>query len=104
MVERIIRVEYFVPVIEWYIGSKNNWKVMTNKLGRLFKKYLNHQEWVKLESTFGGSDIKENWIACENLLDEFDKMAQEIALKLGYEYDELKAREIKDFFHSHRNL
>lgn len=102
MQEKIIRVEYFIPMIEWYIASKNQWKVTTNKYGRLFKKYLSPEEWQELEQTFAGSDIQENWTACSKMIELFDKMAREVSKNLGYSYDQGKANSTKQFFHSYQ--
>lgn len=104
MVEKIIRVEYLIPMIEWYIASNNNWQITTNKYGRLFQKYLTTDEWEKLEETFAGSKIEENWIACGKILDIFDEMAKEVAIKLDFNYDKDKAMAIKEFFYSYYKL
>ena len=101
MVEKIIRVEYLIPMIEWYIGSRNQWEVTTNKYGRLFKKYLSTAELKELESTFAGADMAENWIACGNMIDIFDRMAQAVSKVLGYDYDQDKAKATKEFFNIH---
>ena len=101
MVEKIIRVEYLIPMIEWYIGSGNQWEVTTNKYGRLFKKYLSTAELKELESTFAGADMAENWIACGNMIDIFDRMAQAVSKVLGYDYDQDKAKATKEFFNIH---
>ncbi|WP_313511775.1 aminoglycoside 6-adenylyltransferase [Sphingobacterium sp.] len=103
MVEKIIRVEYLIPMIEWYIGSKNQWDVTTNKYGRLFKKYLSTTEWEELEVTFAGADMDENWKACGNMIDIFDRMAQAVSKVLGYPYDRDKAKATKDFFNIHNS-
>lgn len=101
MVEKIIRVEYFIPMIEWCIGSRNQWEVTTNKYGRLFKKYLNTAEWEELGATFAGADMEENWIACGKLIDIFDRMAQAVSKVQGYFYDLDKANATKEFFNIH---
>lgn len=101
MVEKIIRVEYFIPMIEWCIGSRNQWEVTTNKYGRLFKKYLNTAEWEELGATFAGADMEENWIACGKLIDIFDKMAQDVSKVMGFDYDLDKAKVTKEFFNIH---
>ena len=104
MVEKIIRVEYLIPMIEWYIASNNNWQITTNKYGRLFQKYLTPDEWKKLEERFAGSKIGENWIACGKMLDVFDEIAKEVATKLDFNYDNEKAMAIKEFFYSYYKL
>jgi aminoglycoside 6-adenylyltransferase len=62
MSENILRTDYLVPLIEWYIASNHDWNnITTNKHGRLFKKYLSENLWNRVEVTFSGSDIEENW-------------------------------------------
>ncbi|WP_156306877.1 aminoglycoside 6-adenylyltransferase [Sphingobacterium endophyticum] len=97
MVEKIIRVEYLIPMIEWYVASQNHWDITTNKYGRLFKKYLSEQEWAQLEETFSGSDMIENKIACNKLLQVFNILAQKVATNLNYDYDQQKANSILNF-------
>ncbi|MCY1497459.1 Aminoglycoside 6-adenylyltransferase [compost metagenome] len=38
MSEDNMRTQYFTTIIEWHIGLEHDWKVSTNKKGRLFKK------------------------------------------------------------------
>ena len=97
MVEKIIRVEYLIPMIEWYVASQHHWDITTNKYGRLFKKYLSKQEWALLEETFSGNDMVENKIACNKLLQVFNTLAQEVANNLNYEYDQKKANSILNY-------
>lgn len=101
MVEKIIRVEYFIPMIEWYVASQHHWNITTNKYGRLFKKYLSEQEWAQLEETFSGSDLSENWKACGKMLVIFDQMAIKVAESLKIEYNLNKGKEIMKFFWSY---
>ncbi len=101
MVEKIIRVEYFIPMIEWYVASQHHWNITTNKYGRLFKKYLSEQEWNQLEETFSGSDLSENWKACGKMLVIFDQMAIKVAESLKIEYNLNKGKEIMKFFWSY---
>ena len=101
MVEKIIRVEYFIPMIEWYVASQNHWNITTNKYGRLFKKYLSAREWAQLEETFSGSDLSENWKACGKMLVIFDQMAIKVAESLKIEYNLNKGKEIMKFFWSY---
>lgn len=101
MVEKIIRVEYFIPMIEWYVASQHHWDITTNKYGRLFKKYLSEQEWAQLEETFSGSDLSENWKACGKMLVIFDQMAIKVAESLKIEYNLNKGKEIMKFFWSY---
>lgn len=86
MTENMMRTDYLVPMIEWYIASRHNWDITTNKHGRLFKKYLPSGLWEKIESTFSGSDIGENWNALFAYADLVHLLGVELSEKLGYSY------------------
>lgn len=86
MSETNIRTEYLIPLIEWHIASKHNWNITTNKYGRLFKKYLNHEMWLKTEQTFSGSNIKDNWKALLAMADLVSEIGTKLSEKLDYEY------------------
>lgn len=97
MSESIIRTEYLIPLIEWYIASKHNWKITTNKYGRLFKKYLNHEIWLKTEQTFSGSNIKDNWTALLAMADLVSEIGTELSQKLDYEYPFKLEKDIRKY-------
>lgn len=86
MSENNIRTAYLIPLIEWYIASQHEWKITTNKFGRLFKKYLTPTIWKKVEQTFSGSNMEDNWNALFEMADLASEIGQQLAEKLGYEY------------------
>ncbi|PRA97744.1 aminoglycoside adenylyltransferase [Chryseobacterium sp. MYb7] len=87
MSENILRTDYLVPLIEWYIAGNQEWNnVTTNKHGRLFKKYLPDDLWSRMESTFSGSDIEENWKALFVFADLVHELGTSLAEKLHFIY------------------
>lgn len=94
MSEQIMRFEHQQVLIEWYIGAQHNWKVTTNKYGRLFKKYLSAEMWEKATATFAGADIEDNWRALFAYVDFGRELGQQLALALGYSYPEELDRKI----------
>lgn len=86
MSENNMRTDYLVPIIEWYIAIDHDWKVTTNKHGRLFKKYLSAESWQRVEATFSGSDIQDNWRALIAYADLVHELGTELAHKLQYPY------------------
>lgn len=84
--ESIMRSQYLVPLIEWYISNQNGWKVGTNKHGRFFKKYISEDLWNKITATFSGSDIEENWLSLFAYADITHKLGTELAESLNYKY------------------
>jgi len=86
MLDNILRFNYFLVIIEWYIGLNHNWKITTNKYGRWIKKYLKPDIWKKIETTFTGASIEENWKALYNMIAIFNELANNISNALGFEY------------------
>jgi aminoglycoside 6-adenylyltransferase len=94
MFENVIRFSYLQKMIEWHIGCQYNWQVGTNKYGRAFKKYLDAETWAKLQKTYTGSGINENWDALFATTELFRQLATTLAGKLNYPYPQKTDDEI----------
>ncbi|MFP3833487.1 AadS family aminoglycoside 6-adenylyltransferase [Chryseobacterium sp. SIMBA_028] len=98
MSENILRSDYLVPLIEWYIASFHGWNnITTNKHGRLFKKYLSADLWDRVESTFSGSDINENWTALFACADLVHELGADLAEKLNFTYPAQLEKDIRNY-------
>lgn len=98
MSENILRTDYLVPLIEWYIASDYNWNnITTNKHGRLFKKYLSDNLWNRVEATFSGSNIEENWTALFAFADLVHELGTHLAEKLNFTYPEQHEQNIRKY-------
>lgn len=86
MAESNIRTDYIIPLIEWHIANQHDWNITTNKYGRLFKKYLTSEIWEKIEQTFSGKNINENWNALFAMADLVSEIGTDLSEKLNYEY------------------
>jgi aminoglycoside 6-adenylyltransferase len=62
--EEVMRFNNLMKILEWYIGLQHDWKITTNKKGRLFKQYLPPALCKKVEATFSGSDIEDTACPC----------------------------------------
>lgn len=92
-----IRSNYLVPLIEYFVGSQHDWKVTTNKHGRLFKQYLSPELWKKIETTFSGIDITENWNALFAIMDLVQDLGMKLAKKLNFSYPEKLEKDIRKY-------
>ena len=92
-----IRENYLTSLIEFYIASQREWNVTTNKHGRLFKQYLSPEMWTKIEATFSGSDIQENWKALFIMMDLVNEMGIFIAEKLSFSYPQKLENDIRKY-------
>ncbi|MDR6488551.1 aminoglycoside 6-adenylyltransferase [Chryseobacterium vietnamense] len=98
MSENILRTDYLVPLIEWYIAGNHNWNtITTNKHGRLFKKYLPADLWSKVERTFSGSNIEENWKALLECADLVHELGTSLAEKLHFIYPAKLEKDIRNY-------
>lgn len=98
MSENVLRTDYLVPLMEWYIASSHNWNdITTNKHGRLFKKYLPQNLWSRAEATFSGSDIEENWKALFAYADLVHELGSTLADKLGFTYPDKHEQDIRNY-------
>lgn len=87
MSENILRTDYLVPLIEWYIADSHDWNnITTNKHGRLFKNYLSADIWNRVEATFSGSNIEENWTALFAFTDLVHELGTALAGKFNFTY------------------
>jgi aminoglycoside 6-adenylyltransferase len=77
---------YLRPMLEWRIELNHDWSLKTGALGKGLKKHLPPEIWSKLESTYAGAGIEENWEALFNTIALFRRVAAEVGDQLGYEY------------------
>lgn len=97
MTENMIRTDYLVPLLEWYIASEHNWQITTNKYGRLFKRYLSGNLWRKVEATFSGSDIEANWEALFAYGALVHEVGTALADRLGYPYPLTEEMQVRKY-------
>ncbi|WP_300669140.1 AadS family aminoglycoside 6-adenylyltransferase [Soonwooa sp.] len=98
-----IRTNYLTPLIEFYIASQHDWNITTNKHGRLFKQYLSKEMWQKIEATFSGSDIDENWNALFAMMDLVHEMGNFLTQKLNFSYPQKLENDIRKYTEDLKN-
>ena len=104
MLDSVVRFTYLQKMIEWHIGLAYHWRVSTNKHGRFFKKYLDCENWEKLQATFAGLGIEENWNALCATTKLFSQLAKAIAKELDYSYPQKTDDEISAYLGKIRKL
>jgi aminoglycoside 6-adenylyltransferase len=73
-------------MLDWRMECAYHWSVPTGFLGRGLKKTLPPEIWTRLERTYVGAGIEENWDALFRTLALFRQVAVEVAEQLGYAY------------------
>lgn len=73
-------------VLEWRIEITHDWSIPVGALGKGLKKRLPFEIWSKLEETYAGAGIADNWKALFKTMALFRQVATEVGEALGYVY------------------
>ncbi|HEX6271089.1 MAG TPA: aminoglycoside 6-adenylyltransferase [Anaerolineales bacterium] len=79
---------YLRPMLEWRMELDHGWSVPTGALGKGLRRRLPTEIWSKLENTYVGADIADNWEALFRTMVLFRQVAIEVGERLGYDYPE----------------
>jgi aminoglycoside 6-adenylyltransferase len=77
---------YLRQVLEWRVGVEHNWSVPVGSLGKGLKKRLPADMWERLEQTYVGANLVDNWEALVNTMALFRRVGLEVGESLGYTY------------------
>ncbi len=78
--------QFLLRMVEWWIEVQYNWAVPAGVLGRGLKQKLPSALWQKLEKTYVGADIEDNWHALFATIDLFREVSTQVGDALGYSY------------------
>jgi len=88
MLEKEMKADQLVRLLEWRMEIDHGWSVKPGVLGRGLKHLTRPDLWVDLERTYVGPGIEENWEALFATTDLMRKVAKEVGEALGYAYPE----------------
>jgi aminoglycoside 6-adenylyltransferase len=74
------------PMLEWRMGVEHNWSLPTGSLGKGLKKKLPPETWPRLEDTYAGANMQDNWEALFRTITLFREVAMQVGAGLGYDY------------------
>jgi aminoglycoside 6-adenylyltransferase len=84
---------YLRQLLEWRMEIDHDWSNPTGSLGKGLKKRLPADIWARVEQTYAGARISDNWEALAHTMTLFRQAAIEVGAHLGYTYpDELHQR------------
>src|SRR5690606_23911145 len=77
--------KYLRRVLEWRAAIDSGWsRPVSGALGKGLKKGLSPEVWSRLEATYTGADLAENWEALFRTVALFGEAAGDVARHLGY--------------------
>jgi len=104
MLDKVILYSYLQRVVEWYVGTQNDWSINTGTHGKRFKQYLDNEIWAHLESTYVGADIEDNWRAFLKTTELFRKLATVVGRNIGCEYPTNLDEEVTQYCSNIRSM
>jgi aminoglycoside 6-adenylyltransferase len=102
--EVVMRFELLRPMLEWYIETLHDWSLRPGLLGKGFTKLLPPEIWARVEGTFAGANVEENWTALFAMCDLFRTVALAVADDLGYTYPPELDRRMSEYLRGIRAL
>lgn len=77
---------YLLRMLEWRMERDHGWSVPVRNLGKGLKQRLPAELWTRIEGTYEGAGIAENWAALFRTMALFRDVAIEVGADLGYNY------------------
>jgi aminoglycoside 6-adenylyltransferase len=77
---------YLRQMLEWRVECDHDWSVPVGALGKGLQKRLPPALWSRLEESYAGAGIEENWMALFRTIALYRQVACEVAEHLGYTY------------------
>lgn len=90
----------FMRMIEWYIGTENNFSVSFGHSGKMMKRYLEKSAYKKIITTYPDYKIKNIWNSLFIMMEIFNEYAIHVADKLKFKYDHEEHKNIFEFLQS----
>ncbi len=89
--------DMLVIMLQWYVGTRHDFQVSPGKEGKYFKKYLPEELYERFRKTYSDADYEHMWEAAFEMLYLFGDVARDVAVKLGFAYDEEEEQGIEKY-------
>lgn len=103
MFEGVIRSE-LNQMVDWWIGSKDSFKISPGKMGKYYRKLLPACHWELYRKTYCDSEYEHMWNSLFAACELFRLLATEMAVELETEYPEVDDRNMTMYLERIRNL
>lgn len=90
MLNHIIRYQ-LIKLLNWKIGYETDFSVSTGKSAKEMYRWLPDDVWQRFLQTYAGGTVDGIWDAVFTMCDLFEEVAQEVAGKYGFSYNEEEA-------------
>jgi aminoglycoside 6-adenylyltransferase len=88
----------------WRFELDHNWSIKPGDYGRGLKNHISADLWAKLESTYTGAGLEDNWEALFKTISLFREVAAEVGKRLGFVYPHELDRRCVQYLEKVRHL
>jgi aminoglycoside 6-adenylyltransferase len=100
----VMRHESLLQLLEWRVEVDREWAWKPGIVGRGLKRLLTPETWRKLETTWVGAGLNENWDALFAMTELFRRIAEEVGSALGYVYPHELDQRVSAYLQAVRRL
>ncbi len=103
MMDHYVR-DMLMKMLNWYIGTKTDFKINPGKLGKHFERYLEPELWQLLLNTYASDDYDHTWDSLDAMTQLFRTTALAVAEHFGFDYNFQDDEKISAHLKHVRNL
>ena len=102
--DHAMKLLHLCPMLVWRFELDHAWSIKPGDYGRGLKKHISPELWARLESTYVGAGLEENWEALFKTVALFRDVAVEVGSRLGFAYPEELHRRCVRYFERVRRM
>jgi len=77
----------FMKLIEWKIGSENEFSVSFGKAGKFMSRFLTRDFYADVLKTYSDAEAENNWTALFKMTELFEQISGEVSVRLNFQID-----------------
>ena len=75
----------FMKLIEWKIGSENEFSVSFGKAGKFMSRFLARDFYADVLKTYSDAEVENNWTALFKMTELFERISGEVSVRLNFQ-------------------
>lgn len=93
----VLAMDMFIKMINWKVAIEHDFQVTTGAYSKYLKRFLTEEEMERFASVFPDGSYEDIWKRLFIMYDYFADLAEYVAAKLGYYFDEEETKRVRAF-------
>jgi len=77
----------FMKLLEWKIGTENEFSVSFGKAGKFMSRFLTRDFYADVLKTYSDAEAENNWTALFKMTELFEQISGEVSVRLNFQID-----------------